>query len=317
MGTFIKRLVVFLALPGLLLYGLQFLVDSGLRQSHHPYYQEWNDLFHSRINAEILISGSSRAVNDISPLILDTMLHTNSYNIGMDGTHHPVQFDRLQLYMQHNEAPKLLIQVVGITSFVDARGLDNPLQFLPYLNDTGVIRLTSAHPDHFTFAERYLPMVKYSNQAPLIIEGIKSYFGHGIAPLRHKGYYGKNAKWDGSFERYIKRIKQPVNIHITWYAVNTLRAQLQYCRERHIQTVLVFPPIYHEFIDHTKNYASIMRVFHKCAEEYSVPFLDYSGLPISYDKSNFYNSQHLNKKGAEIFTATLARDIHNLIQAGK
>jgi hypothetical protein len=38
-------------------------------------------------------------------------------------------------------------------------------------------------------------------------------------------------------------------------------------------------------------------------------FLDYSSDTICNNKKLFYNSQHLNSKGSEIFTKKLAKDL--------
>ena len=306
---FLRRLLLFLLIPLPLLYGLQYVIDTGLRRSHHVYYEEWNELFRSRINADVLICGSSRAVKDISPAVLDTVLHVNSYNIGMDGTHPPLQFERLQLYLQHNKVPDVLVQVVDLTSFTENSGMDNSLQFLPYLDDTSVWRLTAKYTDHFTFADRYVPMIKYSNQLPLMAEGIRSFFGRGTAPLHVKGYFGRDARWDGSFERYVARLQHPISIRMANRPLQALQAQLRYCKERNIKVVLVFPPVYHTFLDHCTNYQYILQTVAQCAAKEGAVFLDYSQHPMAWSKDNFYNSQHLNRSGAEVFSHVLARDI--------
>jgi lysophospholipase L1-like esterase len=50
------------------------------------------------------------------------------------------------------------------------------------------------------------------------------------------------------------------------------------------------------------------------ATRFSIPYLDYSPDSLMYHKELFYNTTHLNKKGAEIFTRQLAADLKNLIK---
>ena len=52
--------------------------------------------------------------------------------------------------------------------------------------------------------------------------------------------------------------------------------------------------------------------FQKYANKYNIPILDYTDMDICYDTAFFYNSMHLNKKGANIFTDSLANDIKRL-----
>ena len=52
-----------------------------------------------------------------------------------------------------------------------------------------------------------------------------------------------------------------------------------------------------------------MNLYRQFAKKYDLIFLDYSNDPISYNKSLFYNSNHLNAEGSEIFSKKLAADI--------
>lgn len=302
-------MLLFLLIPLPVLYGLHYVVGKGLRKSSYVHLASWNDLFSSRINEDIIICGSSRAMDDISPRILDTVLHAGSYNLGMDGTHISLQCDRFTLYLQHNRKPKVVIYAVDLTSFAERGTMDNAVQFLPYLNDTGVISVTGKYSDRFTLAERYVPMFRYNNQLALIGEGIRSYFGQGVKPVKYKGYYPHNNVWDNSFDNYIKRVPHPVNIRVVGYSVKRLETFIGYCRQNDIKVILVFPPVYYRFLDYCSNKDYIMNIFRSCETRYGVKFLDYSHDSIGMSKANFYNSQHLNMQGAEQFSLKLANDL--------
>src|ERR1051325_8102058 len=71
-----------------------YLADEGLRKSSLPLYNEWNNLYRPESAATILIQGSSHARVQISPLILDSMLQTTSYNCGIDGYMFDVHYAR-------------------------------------------------------------------------------------------------------------------------------------------------------------------------------------------------------------------------------
>src|ERR1700747_729442 len=136
MKKIILRTLLFCLAPVPLLYLLQHIVDTGLRKSRYYYYSEWNDLFNGKINADLVVMGTSRAWVQVSPGILDSMLHLNSYNLGMDGTAFKIQYERFKMYMQHNKKPKYILQEVGYTStLVKSDQLPVLQQFLPYLND--------------------------------------------------------------------------------------------------------------------------------------------------------------------------------------
>ena len=50
------------------------------------------------------------------------------------------------------------------------------------------------------------------------------------------------------------------------------------------------------------------------AENEAISFLDYSKDSISFNKDYFYDSFHLNEKGANLFSNKLAMDLQNLVK---
>lgn len=314
MKRFCVRMLLFIALPIPLLYGLNYVIDNGLQKSNYIYYAEWNDLFNGKINADLLICGSSRAWKDVSPAILDSALHLNTYNLGMDGTHFSIQYDRVKMYLLYNKAPKYIVHTFDFTSFAERNSMDNQLQFLPYLSNNEVINYTDKYADHFTWAERYVPLFKYNNQLGIFKEGVNSFFGRGVPAIKYKGYQGQQQQWDHSFDRYITRNPNPVSIHVAGYSVKRLYDYLEFCNKKGIKVILVFPPVYYEFLHYCKNKDYIFSIFRNCQTRYGVNFLDYSNDELSQSKNNFYNSQHLNKAGAEMFSVKLAKDIKPLLR---
>lgn len=169
MKTFILRLLFFCLAPLPVLFLFQHIVDKGLQKSRYYYFSEWNDLFDGKINADLLITGASRAWVQVSPKILDSTLHINSYNLGIDGTTFKIQYARFRMYLQHNKKPKYVLQEVGYTStLVKSTQLPATQQFLPYLNDSAVWQIVSTASNPLDNLDRYFPMYKYNNELPLV-----------------------------------------------------------------------------------------------------------------------------------------------------
>ena len=58
---------------------------------------------------------------------------------------------------------------------------------------------------------------------------------------------------------------------------------------------------------------SVDTILKNLAVQNNVQFWNYSNDTLSYDKKYFYNSMHLNTKGAEIFSKTLAKNIESYL----
>ena len=312
MKQFMVRLVLFLLAPIPFLYLLNHIVDSGLRKSRYFYYSEWNDLFDGKINADMLVMGSSRAWVQVSPKILDSTLHLNSYNLGLDASCFEMQYERLKLYLAHNKKPRYIIQEVGfITTMVRFPDLPGTQQFLPYLNDPAVWQMIKSHKTTLNFTDRYFPMYKYNNEYVVIAEGLKSYFGKGVKGEKYKGYQGSEKMWDSSFYTYKLANPHGVPSPLDSDAVAIFKDYLNFCRANDIKVIMVFPPVFYQALNYINNYRDFVALYDQLSASYHIPFYNYMNDSLCYTRDNFYNSQHMNRKAAELFTERLAERIRD------
>lgn len=309
MRGFIKRLFIFCCLPLPILFALQYIINTGLQTSRHELYAEWNDIFDGKINSEILILGSSRAVNHYSSVILENKLNHSVYNIGIEGYRFPMQYERFRIYLKYNKKPKVILQNLESFMFERNTELFNSTQFLPYLDDPDIQRATRNYKGEFGLASRF-PLYRYNGNWKYAAQGLLNYFGLGTnTSPKVKGYYGVEGNWDGSFDKYKKQhqsgIVQPINPEVEKEFIEFLSL----CQSQEIKLVLIYSPEYIEMQKLTLNRGEIIERFKELAVHFNAVFLDYSDSQISYDRQYFSNSQHMNKKGAELFSNILADDL--------
>ncbi len=323
MKKFLISLLIFCLAPLPILFFGAHVVDSGLRKSHYTYYDEWNELFNGRINADLLVMGSSRAWVHFSPKILDSTLNLNCYNLGLDGSPFELQYKRFKMYLQHNKKPRYIVQEVGLVATL-AKGTEVPgtQQFLPYLQDTMVWGIVSNSNTHFNIFDKYFPLYKYNNELVLIKEGIMSYRGKGIKPVKYKGYQGQEKPWDNSFEDFKAENPGGWGPRFDTESVALFHEFLSFCKTNDIKVVMVYPPVYYgitEMLD-KKIGDKIFGEYRAFSKEFDFPFLDYTNDSLTLTKANFYNSQHLNKSGSEQFSRKFALTLKEIIspsQVGK
>jgi len=315
MKLFLKNLffLVLLVIP--LLYVVNYITDKGMSKSGMEKFAEWNDIYASRINANVLIMGSSKAKMIISPKILDSTLHVNSYNLGMDGWQFNMQYARFRIYLQHNKKPAYIIQAIDFPFFEDRADLFEYDQFIPYLTDSIIRNTTSQYTGRFTFPELYFPFFKYNHHLTLIQEGIKNYFKKDSAsPIPTKGYQPWELTWDSSFNNFKRSNPDGIKVAIQKKMVDEFTEYLQYCKDNNIQVIFEMSPVYCEVFPMEKNLNDVQQIFNQLASKYNIPILDYSRDTLSLHKKYFFNSQHLNKTGAEIYSHTLANGLKDIIR---
>ena len=114
--------------------------------------------------------------------------------------------------------------------------------------------------------------------------------------------------WDGSvFEKVRSITFTPNDTTIKVFDDYLARAKAE-----GITVVLVFTPQYIGATEKTTNQAYMHEYYNRFARKYDFPIVDYTYMDISYDTAYFYNAMHLNRKGAEIFSDSLANALKRL-----
>ena len=83
-------------------------------------------------------------------------------------------------------------------------------------------------------------------------------------------------------------------------------------KAENIKVVFVYAPLYAGAIRIFENIDEMHDVYQRIAEKYDIPIIDYMNMGISSDTAYFYNATHLNYRGAEIYSDSLANAIKRL-----
>lgn len=300
MKKFIKHILIF----GVALFGFLIVCDAVTTYAFHKKqtrkYAVWNDILHTDIDADVLIMGNSRAWGQYSTYILDSILHVNSYNIGMDGSAFNRQKVRYDIYRHYqHKKPLMMIQNVEDFTLNRSKGYERE-QFMPYMMYP-YFRHRIMEEEPFSFAERYVPMYRY------YMNNFYEDYNKFDFPV-YKGYGGEDKEWDGT--ELTKQ--QPYKETIDSVTYHMFEEYIEETKEEGIQLVLVFAPMYTKARELIQNHDEIHQLYRTLSAEYEIPFLDYSEWYLSGDTTYFYNAMHLNREGAELFSTQLAHDLDSL-----
>ncbi len=314
MKLFLTKAVLFLVLLFSIAFLVQSLIDRGLKKDNSGDYREWNDIFWSRINADILIQGSSRAYRHISPRIIDSAFASNSYNLGMGGYGFFMQYYRFLFYLEHNKSPKYILQNVDPSAFVKQKDLFGYLQFLPYLHDSLIAKAVTSY-NGIDWKDIYIPLFKYRSNYHLVAKGLlDNVHTSKKGNEKYKGFNSPDSHWDTAFANF--KLKNPNGYRdkLDKETITLFEKFLDMCKTKGITVVFIYTPEYYQAQQMLLNRDSIMNIFRNYSTEYHIPFLDYSKDSICFDTANFYNSQHLNRWGVKKFDAKLVSDLKGIIK---
>jgi len=293
-----KKFVLNLLLFGIVffIYDKAFIVFKNL-SADKEVDKRLEFLLNGKINKDIIVMGSSRGADNIIAGQIEKEIGKTAYNISYPASNVEFHEFLLRTLLKFNKPPKMILMP-----------LDEPVEFIP--TNTQVFR-----------DERLYPLVKYDyiNQE-LVDRGEKNallsqlFVLHRINKtnlnLRQKKFTPEDTimpcgSMPISFQKPGR--KWIYEINYTYSTANEVQRKVEAfkkivatCKKRHIKLVLLTVPNYKNL-----NPAFENRV-RKLVNNDAVIYQYNTQNPIYLDKSYFYDENHLNKKGAVIFTHELA-----------
>lgn len=303
----VLRIVLFFVLLTGVLFLLDVVINTGLRRLTTGPFGVTNRIVQGKVNAEILISGSSRAQTHYDPQIIQSITGQSTFNMGINGSQTDMQLALLKTYLQHNTKPALVIHNLDLFSFVTTHEVYDPAQYLPYLHETPLYEAIRQYQPG-VWKWRYLPLYGYAVEDLRFtwLLGLKGFAGIQPPETHFQGYTPRHTPWTGEFEAFRASHPEGVTFEIEERGVRLMEELVQVCVQKGIPLLLVYSPVYSEMQPLERNRDEIFRRFHALADPFQVPIEDFSSSPICRDQANFYNSQHLNVHGATRFSQELA-----------
>jgi len=300
MKRFICRFTLFISILYLTTYVIDTFLTNKIKNIVYNDYSLWDKMLSGQMNNDLLILGSSRAWVQYSPKILDSILLTNSYNLGRDGKYQDISILCYDVYTKNNPLPKIVLCDIFFMTMSKSDPYSKE-QFYPYLLNNTIWKNT-----HYTHqlrqTDRFIPMAKYFGHIHEIFNKTKD------TDSTYKGYYGYDRIWDGLAIKNINTIHYQHDSSV----IDMTDKWLKQSKKDGVKVIFVHSPIYIEATNKIDDTAAMWNMYRSLASKYDVPILDYSHDSICYDTTCFYNSQHLNRKGAEKFSLQLANDLKSM-----
>lgn len=303
----------------LIAFFIQYLADSGLKKIDDSIYADWNKILEGQLNSDLVILGSSRGYVSYDPRIIDKTTGLSSYNLSINAGSYNLQGLKFESYLVKNRPPKVIIQNIDLTHFSKSKSIPEEFQFLPYLFNNKLIReLNSINSDYRW--KLYIPLFKYNPYKSFLLKGLFSFFGkeYSILPTAN-GFSPKNPVFKKD-EHNLRRLREmssdTLNIQSYKEKLAITMEFLQRYKTDSLKIFFVWAPEYKERLDIIAPILTPVRedIKQMISDMPGVYFLDFSEDPIHIEKKYFYDTFHLNEKGANIFSTKLSLEIDRIIK---
>lgn len=229
----------------LLSFNLNRVLVLGLKLRKGGEVKVWNDILGGDINADIIISGASRALTGVNCQQITDETDQSCYNIGLNGNHINLQLERLKIYFKYNSTPKVVVQVVGWSTSGKGEPFF-PSKFVPYLDEEELYKsLVEVEPRFWGI--KHIPLYSFSvlKVGPLL-DSIQALFNvDKEEDVRYRGFAPVYKSWDNSFDIFKARNPNGVDIKIDHTKIELmkyLQKVVDVSKKNNTSIVIVYPP---------------------------------------------------------------------------
>jgi len=309
------KLILFLIIFLSIAVALDKVLSYGLENANVNEWGRWNRLKKGYTKADVIVMGSSRALVHFNCNILDSITGFKFYNIGLNSHIINYQLPLLKTYIKYNNVPKYVLLNVDISFLWIQKKIPGIENYLNVINEPAIYdNLITFNPEMFFY--RYIPMYGFViTRTPILYSFNSLYDKTRLTADPLKGFEPVDSKFNNDLEKFVSDKQDGYLVDVSDDGVNSLNEYIAFCKNNKINLILVYSPDFYQLYKYQQNRKEIKDLYYKITTENNIPFMDYSdSCSISYKKEYFYNSQHLNKMGADVFSIDLAEKLCGLLK---
>ena len=307
MKRFVTKIAIFAVAAYLIAFGLDAMISHGLANSAGHPHQAWCEIRSGNFASDIVIMGTSRALEHYDPSIIDSITGLQSYNLGMGGYGINVQLMKYKYYCQYNHLPKYLIYDVDYIPLVinHAPHKHQSEQFLPLFYDAAIRK--DLMNVGYSWIDAYVPMARYWGYQTYNKRGLQECLNlkHYCVFPSYRGHTPDPDPWDISR----LHITDTINTRVDKAAMDMFEAFVQECKENEVKLIFVTSPVYYRYVEMSPDWNRYIAWYDSIVQTNDIPYLNYMDNSICKDSTMFNAGVHLTPEGTKLWSEILSRDL--------
>ena len=258
-----------------------------------------------------MIFGSSVGEVGVNSNIIRRITNTTVYNSSIDGTSYIQYKSLIDEFINYSIINKNIFFIESYFTFQNPNQITNLERYIVHLNNNNIYNTLFAIQPDLVWKSRYIP---FYNFIPITnsfykssVLGLYNNFLNTDQTDTLNGYTPVNRNWveDKNFN-IIYNIE--IDSNIVKKYINTIKT----LQNKNRKVYIIFPPVFIEKASKFINFNTLLSQFRYIQKETGCVFLDFTKNVISYDKRYFYNINHMNYLGSNIFSSILADTIKKI-----
>jgi hypothetical protein len=306
----VKYFVIVLTAVLSLTASVTWLANKGLRQSNVDFYGRINSAAKSQDQTNLLLIGSSRVLKHLDPGVIDSVCHTNTYNYGLNAGTIKTWYNIIRYNLFFRKNIKAIVLNVDHGMFDITKDPYKDAYYYPFQGANAGMLMTDSGTGRLVHKIKIFDIALYDDYAKYAaIDGLLRP-GRTIEGM-HKGYFPD--RQPGHFEPNPVEPEASIKTAIvaTKEGFALLDSCINICAENKVQLVLLVAPYLKKYgpEKYYNNFAQILDTVKIIATRNSIPFYDFRNMEWAGNEQYFYNANHLNSKGAALYTLAVADSI--------
>ncbi len=257
------------------------------------------DYLIKRSNDDVIILGSSIALNSLMPTIIEDSLHLTCFDGGANGQSFVFYESMMECIMARHK-PKMF--VLGLRpEELTGTGVGGRYNFLVPYYEKGYTMIDSC----LRARDKYEPILLHSNLYRYNTIWWRILLYHFITPGEpgEKGFVAK-----GIPSVFPTLYEKEARGEISEERREEFVSMAERCQREGVQLVVYFPPVYYQYSGITPT----IRFVEEYCKEHNIPcFNDSQNEEFLHNKEWFYDNVHLNKNGAVIYSNMFVKELKN------
>ncbi len=294
--TFIFKFVCILA-TFVLLFQLSFgfLLPLLLVHSGDSTMQRWYNFFRHPVDAELVILGSSRVHRHFDPSVIETKTGMKTEDIATGGALFNFLEALYKDYLKLNKSPKVFIFGLDLSGLYNSDLVPNPEFFFQgMLPSSSISQLPAFQLVNTPRSFGYFYYKEFYFNA--IVNPEKNTF--------YKGFEACDLKWGEVKDPGSGEVLENFSFGIDPILIDRIMKFISKQAENGSQSFAVIAPEFNSVWKFESNRNEAVEEVYSIAKKYKVRIINFSdtSYKVNFDKNYFYNTQHLNAKGATLFS---------------
>lgn len=289
-----------------------WLINKGLVKSGVDFYGKINAAGDSTSQVNLLLVGSSRVLVQLDPQIIDAVTGLRSYNYGFNASTIKTCFNTIQYALHYQKTAKAIVLNIDFNMFSIDQDPYKDAYYYPFENNVPGILMSNTGNSSLIHKARFLDISLYDDFVKFAAIDGWLRPGRTVQGL-YKGYYPHKdlsnyevLQTDSTYKG-IAPFSEP--------GIKILNDIINLCKQKKVHLILILAPYFKKDAPakYYTNFNTIIDRVKTVAQQSNTPFYDYSSMAIANDKQFFYNVNHLNIKGAAVYSAAVADSVKNYL----